>query len=179
MIRQANQNEFKILTKISFSSKGYWEYPTDYFDIWNDELTITPEYIKENTVYVYEIKNEILGYYSIIELKENLEVSRIVIPKGFWLEHMFILPKYIGYGIGTKLFTHIREICLSKKIPKLSILADPNAKGFYEKMGCQYQGEFPSTIHDRTTPWLVLEVSNHKKKQSQTSGNLLISRHIS
>jgi GNAT superfamily N-acetyltransferase len=163
MFRQARQNEFQILTKISFTSKGYWEYPTEYFNIWNDELTITPKYIEENTVYVYEVENKILGYYSIVELKENLEVSKIVLQKGFWLEHMFLLPKYIGQRIGTKMFTHIRKICLSKGIHKLGILADPNAIGFYEKMGCQYQDEFPSTIPDRTTPWLVLKISNFEK----------------
>jgi maltose O-acetyltransferase len=168
MIRQAKINEFKILTTISFSSKAYWKYPAKYFDIWNDELTITPKYIETNTVYVYEIKNKILGYYSIVELKENLKVSKTIIHKGFWLEHMFLLPGYIGRGIGTKMFTHIREICLLKGILKLGILADPNAKGFYEKMGCQYLDEFPSTIPNRTTPWLELRISNSAKQTIET-----------
>ena len=160
MIRPAKINEFKTLTAISFSSKAYWKYPAEYFDIWENELTITPKYIEANTIYVYEINGKIYGYYSIIELEENLEVSTVIIHKGFWLEHMFLLPEYIGQGIGTKMFSHIREICLSKGIHELGILADPNSKGFYEKMGCQYQDEFPSTIPDRTTPWFMLKVSN-------------------
>jgi hypothetical protein len=32
---------------LSIESKGYWSYPIEYFEIWNDELTITPEYIKK------------------------------------------------------------------------------------------------------------------------------------
>ena len=160
MLRKAKTKDSKMLSRISYLSKSYWGYPTEYFDIWKDELTITRKYIEENTVYAYEIKNNILGYYSIVELKEDLEISKIIIRKGFWLEHMFVIPKYIGQGIGTKMFIHIREICLSKGVHQLGVLADPNAKGFYEKMGCQYQDEFPSTIPNRTTPWLVLKVSN-------------------
>jgi len=158
MIRPAKTKEFQILTTISFASKMYWGYPTVYLDIWKNELTINPEYIEQNLVFVFENNSEIAGYYSIVEIKENLEVSGIEIHKGFWLEHMFLSPKNIGQGIGSKMFTHICETCLSKGIHELGILADPNAKGFYEKMGCQYQKEFPSTIPNRTTPWLVLKM---------------------
>lgn len=54
MIRRANNNEFKILTEISFESKGYWNYPREYIKIWEKELTITKEYINQNAVSFYE-----------------------------------------------------------------------------------------------------------------------------
>lgn len=38
------------------------------------------------------------------------------------------------------------------------ILSDPNARKFYEKMGCKYQKEYPSTITNRTTSWLVFKI---------------------
>ncbi len=41
--------EAEILTEISFQSKGYWDYPPEYFDIWKDELTITGDYIRNKT----------------------------------------------------------------------------------------------------------------------------------
>jgi GNAT superfamily N-acetyltransferase len=106
-------------------------------------------------VYVYENNNKILGYYSIVEIKDTLEVSGIVMHKGLWLEHMFLSPKNIGKGLGSEMFTHICETCLLKGTYEVGILADPNTKGFYEKMCCEYQKEFPSTIPNRTTPWLT------------------------
>ena len=30
MIRKAKINEYRILTEISFNSKGYWNYPEEY-----------------------------------------------------------------------------------------------------------------------------------------------------
>lgn len=158
MIRSANNNEADVLTKISFASKGYWNYPEKYFEVWKNELTIDSEYIEKNDVFVAEDIDIIIGYYSVVELKENIQVAGITINKGFWLEHMFIKPQYIGHGIGTLLFRHLREWCVTNSIAELKILADPNARGFYEKMGCIYKKEYPSTIKNRTTPLLHLQL---------------------
>lgn len=156
MIRTAIQNEAEILTHISFHSKGYWNYPQEYFEIWTNELTITPTYIEKNNVYVYEIDRVIVGYYSMVELPKDIDISGIKIKRGFWLEHMFIMPLHIGKGIGSKMFHHLRKLCAERGISELGILADPNSKGFYEKMGCLNVKEYPSTITNRTTPYLVL-----------------------
>ncbi len=160
MIRPANREDAQFLTGLSFKSKGFWGYPKEYFEVWKPELTITPDYIEKNDVLVFESGGAIVGYYSIIELENDIEVSGAKIDKGFWLEHMFIAPKYIGRGIGTIMFEHLRKRCEMKGIRYLGILADPNARGFYEKMGCNFQGEIPSTIADRTTPLFVLEIKD-------------------
>lgn len=158
MIRAAKCSEAGILTKISFKSKGYWGYPKAFFDVWTDELTISSDYIQNNDVFVVETEGAIVGYYSIVELKNDIDVAGIRINKGFWLDHMFVEPSSIGKGIGTKMFEHLRERCRSLGATELGILADPNSRGFYEKMGCAYKGEYPSTIENRTTPFLQLKL---------------------
>ncbi len=158
MIRLATIADSKALTRLSLASKAYWKYPKEYFEIWKNELTISQDYIHSNDVFVYEINNSIIGYYSIVNLEKDVEISGISLGKGIWLEHMFIDPQYIGKGIGTKLFSHLREWCIQTKINKVGILADPNAKGFYKKMGCIYMREYPSTIEGRTTPFLKFHV---------------------
>ncbi len=158
MIRSAKSNESTVLTEISFAAKKYWNYPKEYFEIWKNELTISVDYLLTNDVFVFEKNSAIIGFYSIVELKNDIELSGITIAKGFWLEHMFLKPDHIGHGIGTMLFDHLQERCITRGIGELKILADPNARGFYEKMGCTYQGEYPSTIKERTTPLLHLDV---------------------
>ena len=160
MMRRAKIQEADILTKISFSSKGYWNYPKEFYDIWYNELTISPDYIQNNDVFVFEKDGKIIGYYSIVELKDDIEISDIKLSKGFWLEHMFIDPQCIGKGIGTKMFQHLREWCTSLNVYELGILADPNSRGFYEQMGCEYKLEYPSTIKNRTTPYFQLKIKN-------------------
>lgn len=84
----------------------------------------------------------------------DLKLSNLTIEAGTWLEHMFVLPECIGRGIGTHVFSHCIHRCKSKHISKLKVLSDPNARLFYEKMGCTFVLDRPSTIQGRTTPYL-------------------------
>jgi GNAT superfamily N-acetyltransferase len=156
MIRPAARQDAEILTRISFASKGYWGYPDSYFDIWAKELTVDANYIETNDVMVFQQGSAVVGYYSIVTLANDLELSGVILEKGVWLEHMFITPECIGKGIGTQLFAHLHARCKKLRINRLSLLADPHACGFYEKMGCEYKRECPSSIKNRTTPLLVL-----------------------
>ena len=148
--RPATINDDEALTKISFASKRHWKYPEEYLEIWRDELTITPLYIINNILYVAEEDGQALGYFSLVEVTENFWSGKVLVNKGFWLDHLFILPQYIGQGIGTKLISVLKEKCKEMKIDKVSIFADPNAKGFYDKIKAHYLGEVPSSIEGRT-----------------------------
>ena len=127
-----------------------------YFKIWKNELTISPGYIEKNTLWVYEMDRVAVGYYAVVHLAEDIEVTGIKLPKGFWLEHMFVDPRFIGKGLGSTMFHHLRDWCGKTGTSELGILADPHARGFYENMGCRYVRDFPSTIEKRTTPYLML-----------------------
>ena len=157
-VRPAEDCENDILTKLSFAAKRYWNYPEAYFDIWKTELTITSNYIKDNYVYVAEIADQIVGYFSIVEVQENFLVGEVLLRKGFWLEHIFILPEFIGLGIGTQLIGAAKTICLKENIHCLSILSDPYARGFYSKVGAEYKAEVPSNIKGRTVSLFELKI---------------------
>lgn len=149
VIRQARDNESYDLTAISFASKGYWNYPEEYFDIWRKELTITPEYIKDNVVFVAEVDGKIAGFFSIAEIKEDVQTGKVLVRKGYWLEHIFILPEFIGKRIGSELMSYVATLCSKKNIDRLLIFSDPNAKGFYDKIGAGFIEESPSSIEGR------------------------------
>lgn len=154
MIRRARQSEYDTLTTISFRSKSYWQYPQEFFIIWQQELTITADYIAANDVFLYENDTAIVAYYSLVELSEDILLADILLESGFWLEHMFVMPEYIGQGIGRQLFDHCRHRLELSGATKLKILADPCAQKFYEKMGCRFIENYPSTIVGRTTPYM-------------------------
>ena len=159
MIRLATIEEAAALTRLSIASKRHWRYPEHYYDIFKKELAITPDYIEKNTVFVFEQKKTLIGFYSVVILEQDLETALITIEKGSWLDHMFIAPQFIGRGIGRQLFAHLKSWCGSSGVKTIRLLADPNAQGFYEKMGCRYIEEYPSTIAKRTTPLLELTIA--------------------
>ena len=151
MIRRARKDESDTLTAISFGSKRYWNYPEEYYGTWQSELTITPEYLAGNDVWVYENDRQVIGYYALVLVEKEIQLSTVTLKKGHWLDHMFIVPAHIGQMVGTKLFLHLRCRCVERNLSRFDLLADPHARGFYEKMGCRYIEDVESTVVGRTT----------------------------
>lgn len=156
VIRRVKPEEADLLTEISLQSKAYWNYPESFFRAWLPELTITYQYIKDNIVRAVQLGEHLVGYYSLVQLRHDLEVAGEVLACGYWLEHMFVLPHWIGRGYGTAMMDHLQAICRARGIDTLKVLADPNARPFYEKTGWRFLRDFPSTIPGRTTPMLQL-----------------------
>ena len=154
-IRRARPEEAARLTELSFAAKAYWNYPQSHYRRWQQELTITADYIAAHDVYVCGNGPKICGYYSLVILQEDLAVAGALLKAGVWLEHMFVDPASIGRGVGSRLFDHLCQEVHNSGSDSIHILADPHARPFYEKMGCIYQGECPSSIPGRTTPYLV------------------------
>ena len=157
-IRRALPEEAAWLTELSFASKAHWHYPQSYYRRWQQELTITADYIESHDVFVCDDGSSPCGYYSLVVLEEAFTVSGVVLAAGVWLEHMFVHPDNIGQGVGTLLFNHMCRLVEARGDNLIHLLADPHARAFYEKMGCEYQGECASTIPGRTTPYLIYDL---------------------
>jgi N-acetylglutamate synthase-like GNAT family acetyltransferase len=158
MIRKAKEIEFENLNEISLLSKSCWKYSPEQMKIFKKELKITSEYIKQNQVWIYEKNNRIIAYYSLKVLLNDKIYTKVTLKKGFWLDHFFVHPNYLFQGIGTDLFNHLKNFSKLNKIDEIKILADPNSKKFYEKMGCIYISEYPSSIENRTTPYFEYKI---------------------
>jgi GNAT superfamily N-acetyltransferase len=152
MIRTANISDHSVLTDIAFAAKKTWNYPSEFIELWQDELTITPEYITTNTVFVFEIENQIAGFISLIKIEKDKTMRTIFIEKGYWMDHLFIHPKYQKMGIGKQLTEHLLKFGERKNIKSLYIFVDPNAVGFYKKIGAEFIRNSDSSIPMRQLP---------------------------
>ena len=157
-IRKALAEEAGTLTALSFAAKRYWNYPPSYFERWHRELTITSAYIEENDVFVCATDDDIHAYYSLVTLKEEVRQAEVALKAGTWLDHMFVHPQVIGQNLGRLMFEHMRRLCKKRKVRVVHILADPHSQPFYQKMGCRYQREYPSSIAGRTTPYFLCDM---------------------
>lgn len=81
--------------------------------------------IKELLVYKFIQNQKTVGFYILNQpIKQSIE-----------LEMLFVLPEFIGKGIGKKLLIHAFENALKLKASNLTLLADPNAEFFYKSQG--------------------------------------------
>ena len=153
-IVRASPGDAGVLTRIAFAAKSYWGYPERWIELWQEALTITPEFISDNEVYGAVFEEELGGFYALVERGREVE-----------LEHLWVLPEHIGAGIGRALFDHAVRRAAALDVTTLSIEADPNAEGFYLQMGARRVGENVYEIegHRRELPLLTLDVPNHRR----------------
>ena len=146
-IRKATEEESSALTQIAHDAKRYWGYPDYWIEHWQEDLTISSDFISNNLVYVAERENVILGFYALV-VGERAE-----------LEHMWVAPEHIGTGVGKELFIHAMQTAAGRKISEIEMSADPNAEGFYQRMGARRIGEVSSEIDGQTRvlPRLVVD----------------------
>ena len=152
-IRPAQTSDCATLTRISFAAKRHWKYPEDYFEVWREELTITPEYIASNRVFVACRAAEAVAYYSLVQVEESFRAGAAEIEAGDWLDHMFVAPGHMGQGVGRQMAEHLQRFCLAEGIKTLRLLADPNAAGFYRKCGAVFIKYVPSNIPGRAVAY--------------------------
>ena len=93
-------------------------------ELWKPQLTFTPEYFEENENWVAELDGALIAFYTLFEKNENA-----------WIENLWVSPELIGKGVGKRLFLHALDISRQRGFKRLRLEADPNAIGFYEKMG--------------------------------------------
>jgi predicted N-acetyltransferase YhbS len=148
LIRRALPEEAEQLTKITVASKSHWNYPEKWIQTWLPELTFSPEYVSENEMWLAVVDDRLSAYYS---LKQNDE--------GLWLENLWVLPEYMGLGIGNKLFHHALERSRAHGASTLKIEADPNAQSFYEKMGARKISEHQYELDGQLRILPVMEIN--------------------
>ena len=149
-VRRALPGDADALTRVAFAAKRYWGYPERWISHWSESLTITPEFVRDNEVYAAVSGGEPFGFYALAGTGHELE-----------LEHLWVSPAWIGSGAGRLLFEHAMDRAASRGANRMEIEADPNAEGFYLRMGARRAGENVYEIEGqrRVLPRMVVELS--------------------
>lgn len=142
MIQKATIKDSNLLTNIALTSKGYWGYSNELIESWRSDLTVTSKMIEDVFVYKFLQKDKIAGFYILNQPIENK----------IGLEMLFILPEFIGKGIGKNLLLHAFTKARNLKVNKLTLLADPNAVDFYKSQGFVIIDKKESSIPNRFLP---------------------------
>ena len=142
--------EADTLTAIAHAAKRHWGYPEKWIDNWRPDLTITPDLIANSEVFVAVIGGRIAGCCALMMSDSLAE-----------LEHMWIDPQHMGKGVGRALFEHARTRAGELGISTLELSADPNAEGFYERMGATRIGEVRADMdgQHRVLPRMKVDVN--------------------
>lgn len=135
------------LTLVTIASKAHWGYPQAWMEKWAGQLTLTPDYVQQAVVFKAVCDARLAGYYALLPRS------------GFgWLDNLFILPEFIGRGVGRSLFEHALSQCRLLGLTRMEWASDPHAAGFYTRMGARHMRDSPGDF-DRRLPVFSIEVS--------------------
>lgn len=148
VIVPAQTDHADALTKITIAAKRYWNYPERWIELWLPMLAISAEYISANETWVALTDSEPIAYYSLKQETDEL-----------WLDNIWVLPDYMGKGIGKELFKHAVERSRLRGASVLKIEADPNAETFYKHMGAQKVGEHRGEVDGQPRILPVMEIA--------------------
>jgi ribosomal protein S18 acetylase RimI-like enzyme len=148
VIRRAVPNEASTLTKIALAAKAHWGYPERWIEIWKPQLTFSPDYFEANESWVAEMHHVPIGFYTLQEKDGSA-----------WIEDLWVHPEWIGKGVGKQLFEHALASARARGFKSLRLEADPNAIGFYERMGMSRVGECLSEIEGQPRSLPIMEIT--------------------
>ena len=144
-IRRAVRSDSERATELARAAKSHWNYPAEWLATWQADLAITAEMIDRHPTFVACVGEEIVGVCQLQEADERV-----------MLEHVWVDPTIHGKGVGRALVRHAR----AEARGVMMVVADPNAVGFYLKLGARRIGDIAGPMPgapDRTLPLLELD----------------------
>lgn len=145
------------LTEVAHAAKRHWGYPEEWIALWSDELTVRRRYLVQHRVRVVRDAG-ILGWCATSRDEKGIG----------WLDACWVRPASAGRGIGRLLVEDAVRIAGNLGASALQVIADPNAVGFYEKLGFIRIGEEPSTPEGRRLPVLARPLGSTRAGQRDT-----------
>ena len=143
-----DEGECETLSALCLRSKAHWGYDSAFMEAVREELAVTPEHLRDNACAVARTGGRDAGY---------VQVS--VRGAAAYLDRLFVEPGAIGTGAGRVLFQWAADRARDAGCTRLEIDSDPQAAGFYEKMGARHAGFVPSaSILGRELPFYVLDL---------------------
>jgi GNAT superfamily N-acetyltransferase len=149
-MRRAVFGDAERLSQIARTAKAHWGYPEAWLAAWAPVLSITPEYVERQLVYVGALGDEIVGFYALEPRADHWS-----------LEHFWVDPRWHGRGVGRHMYDDAIARVRAIRPGIMVIEADPYAAGFYARMGAHPKGTVPAPVDgdpDRSLPVFEVEV---------------------
>ena len=123
VVKARNENVDSI-NQIIRESKSYWKYSEAYLNAAMPLILVNEAYLKDNRSFEIYEKNQIVGFFSITDNREEK-----------YLDNLWIDPNFIGKGFGRIAIHYVEKIMREEGWESIYVLPDPPAERFYFKMG--------------------------------------------
>src|SRR6188768_2139694 len=127
VVRNAKLEEAASLTALCVRSKAHWGYDAAFMKLSAAALAVNEDDIAAGRVLVaVDDAGRVIGMACVLPEGETSD-----------LDALFVDPPVIGSGAGRALFDAAVILARQQGARRMTILADPNAAAFYERMGAR------------------------------------------
>jgi len=130
------------------------DYP-DIMEIWESAVKATHHFLPEEDFNYFKevIPRDYLPHLEVYLITENNKVKGFASASAGNLEMLFIHDEMRGKGFGKKLYLFMKE---TARITKVDVNEqNPQAIGFYEKMGFKPIGRSEKTVQENLIPSFI------------------------
>ncbi len=142
--------DIPVLDAIAIAAKAHWGYSAQQLQSWRTDLSVAADSLKVRPVCLAEEHDQVVAF---------VQVATDVRPWALWA--MWVLPAFMGRGIGTALLAWATDFAAAHGQSEIAIDSDPNAEGFYRARGALVVGSVPAPIsgdRQRVRPQLRLPI---------------------
>jgi GNAT superfamily N-acetyltransferase len=147
-VRPVQADEGERLREIAIAAKSYWGYDRDRVKEWAALGDFSPGGLRQKDVYVAAIEGIPVGWAAAMSKADV-----------WWLDDLWIAPEWMGKGIGSQLFSHAAEQGRIAGARRMEWEAEPNALGFYERMGGRYLRDSEPGVWGRVNAVMGLDLA--------------------
>lgn len=125
VIRRAYPGEGERLREIAAAANGFWGYDEALVRSWAGSLDLSAARLASAHAFVVETDGHDVGWAEVLPPVDGVCV----------LEHLWVEPAWIRRGVGSRLFRHAAGYARDLGASVMEWEAEPNARGFYARMG--------------------------------------------
>ncbi len=145
-LRPARPADGPRLREIAIAAKGHWGYDMERVRAWGAGISVASQGGGKE-IFVAEVDGSIAGWASVEPRVD-----------AWWLEDLWVDLDRMGRGVGSRLFRSAADRARAAGAVRLEWEAEPNALGFYERMGARYLRDSEPTEWGRVIPIMGVDL---------------------
>jgi GNAT superfamily N-acetyltransferase len=146
-IRPARPDEGERLREIAIAAKSHWGYERGRVLSWAADGDFTAAGLEAKHAFVAEVDGRVVAWAGLIPQGETC-----------WLDDLWVEPDAMRRGVGGALFRSAAEQAAELGCTRMEWEAEPNALGFYEKMGGRFVRDGEPSAWGRVNQVLGMEL---------------------
>jgi GNAT superfamily N-acetyltransferase len=133
-IRDARAAEQRSLTELQLRASLHWDAYREQLLAHPDVVELPLDQIEDGLVRVAELGGEVVGFAVLLRSVQG----------ACELDGLFVEPGHMGAGVGRALVEDSMRIARERGASRIEVVANPEAVGFYERVGFTGATEVPT-----------------------------------